>query len=107
MARDFAVRFYHSKAWESVREYVLMRDAYLCRMCGAPATEVHHIIHLTPTNIDDPAVSLSEDNLISLCRECHFEQHRGEHCGGRIREEQYEYEFDENGMLKKKENPPG
>lgn len=83
-----------------------MRDAYLCRNCGAPATEVHHIIHLTPTNIDDPAISLSEDNLISLCRECHFEQHRGEHGSGRIREEQYAYEFDENGMLKKKDIPP-
>ena len=102
MARDFARSFYDSSEWRDVRAYVLMRDAYLCRHCGAPATEVHHIIHLSPANIYDPAIALNPDNLVSLCKECHFAQHRGEHGRGRIREEQYEYCFDENGFLQKK-----
>jgi 5-methylcytosine-specific restriction endonuclease McrA len=102
MARDFAKSFYDSSEWRDVRAYVLMRDAYLCRHCGAPATEVHHIIHLSPANIYDPAIALNPDNLVSLCKECHFAQHRGEHGRGRIWEEQYEYCFDENGFLQKK-----
>jgi len=36
---------------------------------------VHHKIHLTPHNIDDPNITLSEDNLELLCRECHAIEH--------------------------------
>ena len=75
MAREFSKAFYHSKQWQQVREYVLMRDSYLCRICGQPAEEVHHKIHLTPENLYDPRVNLNPDNLISLCRECHFKEH--------------------------------
>ena len=82
-----------------------MRDRYLCTKCGRPAEEVHHIIHLTPDNIGDVSITLNMENLTSLCKDCHFEEHRGEH--GRGREamesaEHYEYTFDENGMLVKK-----
>lgn len=102
MAREFSKAFYHSKEWEKTREYILMRDAYLCRRCGAPATEVHHLIHIRPDNIWDPSITMNPDNLVSLCRACHFEAHRGEHGRGREREEEYGYEFDGNGMLVKK-----
>lgn len=85
-----------------------MRDNYLCQHCGRPATEVHHIKHLEPWNIYDMNVALNPDNLVSLCRDCHFEEHRGEHCLGRQKEAEYQYEFDENGMLvqKKIEDAP-
>ena len=63
MAREFSKAFYHSKQWQQVREYVLMRDSYLCRICGRPAEEVHHKIHLTPGNLYDPRVNLNPDNL--------------------------------------------
>lgn len=79
-----------------------MRDKYKCVKCGRPATEVHHIIHLSPSNIWDPAVSLNPENLMSVCRDCHFEEHRGEHARGREAAEKaggYPYRFDENGML--------
>ena len=84
-----------------------MRDKYLCVKCAEigkviPAEEVHHIIHLSPKNINDPSISLNMDNLISLCREHHFEEHRGEHGRGRQVQEAYPYEFDENGMLRPK-----
>ena len=102
MGRAFSKAFYKSKEWKQVREYVMMRDNYLCRHCGAPATEVHHIKHLEPDNIMDPSITLNPDNLVSLCRDCHFEEHRGEHGLGRQREEEYGFQFDENGMLIKK-----
>jgi 5-methylcytosine-specific restriction endonuclease McrA len=102
MAREFARAFYNSKEWKKVREAVLMRDKYLCRHCGKAAEEVHHIIHLSPDNIGNPAVTMDMGNLISLCKDCHFEEHRGEHGKGREIKEQDEYEFDQNGMLVKK-----
>ncbi|NCD04458.1 MAG: HNH endonuclease, partial [Clostridia bacterium] len=71
MARPFAKPFYRSKEWEKVRQYVIRRDKYLCQKCGSPAEEVHHKIHLSPENINDPEIALSPDNLVSLCRDCH------------------------------------
>ena len=79
-----------------------MRDKYLCQHCGAPATEVHHKKHLSPENIWDVSISLNPDNLVSLCKDCHFEEHRGEHAGGRKaqeNEEPYNYTFDASGQL--------
>lgn len=109
MAQKFSKSFYNSKEWEQVRGYVLMRDKFLCTKCGSPAEEVHHIIHLTPANIFDITITLNPKNLTSLCKACHFEEHRGEHAGGRAKQEQTganQYEFDENGMLVKKNSPP-
>lgn len=50
----------------------------MCVMCGCPAKDVHHKIHLTPENINDPMISLHESNLISLCGDCHKRIHAGE-----------------------------
>ena len=103
MARDFAKAFYNSKEWQMVRASVLKRDNYLCVNCGKPAEEVHHKKHITPANIYDVSVTLNMDNLASLCKECHFEEHRGEHGSGRKKQEELpQYEFDENGMLVQK-----
>lgn len=102
MARTFSKAFYNSKEWAQVREAVMMRDRYLCQQCGKPATEVHHIIHLSPKNINDVSITLNMKNLVSLCKDCHFEAHKGEHGKGRQAEEQYDYEFDETGQLIKK-----
>lgn len=104
MAREFAKSFYKSKVWDNVRQYCLMRDSYLCRQCGRPADDVHHIIHLTPENIGDPGIALNPVNLISLCKDCHFQAHRGEHGSGRKSAEAYPYEFDENGVLVEKKS---
>lgn len=106
MARDFAKSFYRSKEWQQTREYILKRDYYLCVRCGKPAEEVHHKQHLSPENIGDIKITLNPDNLESLCRDCHFEEHRGEHANGRKNlEKTTEYYFDENGILR--QAPPG
>ncbi len=78
MARAFAKPFYNSKEWQNVRDGILMRDKYLCVKCGAPAEEVHHKIPLTATNINDPSITMNPDNLVSLCKECHFKIHNEE-----------------------------
>lgn len=98
MAKKFSQSFYHSKQWKEVRSYILTRDNYLCCRCGKPATEVHHIIHLTEANIGDTAITLNADNLISLCAECHKEQHYNDRY-------HREYYFDENGYLQRIPTP--
>lgn len=80
--QEWAEKFYKSKAWQNVRDYVYKRDAMLCQDClhrglYTPAVEVHHITPLTPDNINDPAVSLNPDNLVSLCKMCHTYRHTG------------------------------
>lgn len=76
MARDFSRQFYKSREWQEVRRYCLMRDKYLCRKCLIkPAEEVHHVIHLSPENIWDTSITLNPDNLVCLCKDCHFKEH--------------------------------
>lgn len=76
--KDFAKQFYLSKAWRETRAYILRRDMGLCVRCGKPGEIVHHKIHLTPQNINDLDIALGEDNLETLCRECHAIEHQGE-----------------------------
>ena len=73
--RAFAKAFYESPAWRSTRAYIIKRDAGLCVRCGALGAIVHHKRPLTPDNIDDPLVSLNEENLETLCRACHAIAH--------------------------------
>ena len=68
-----------------------------CEKCGAVGTEVHHIVHLTNDNVDDPNISINLDNLILLCKECHNKIH-GRFEGNRT------YEFDKDGNLVKTDN---
>lgn len=75
MAREFARAFYNSKDWKKVREYIYNKHHGLCR-CGSVGEEVHHKIWLTPDNINDASISLGEDNLILLCKNCHINIHR-------------------------------
>ena len=76
--QDFARKFYLSKIWRDTRDYIYKRDMGLCVRCGKPGEIVHHKEHLTPQNINNPRVTLSEDNLELLCRECHAVEHEGE-----------------------------
>lgn len=103
MAKEFARAFYNSKEWQTVRSYCMIRDRYKCQICGKPAEEVHHIKHLTPSNIMNNTVSLNPDNLISICRDCHFKQHEIDRLTGKRDIYKGEWEWDENGQLVPKE----
>lgn len=74
--------FYKTKAWQNCRDSYMKYKGGLCELCLAkgiyrPAEIVHHKIHLTPDNINDPAITLNWDNLQALCRDCHGEVHGG------------------------------
>jgi len=104
MAQRFSKPFYNSKEWQTVREYVLKRDRYLCVQCGNPAEEVHHIERLTPSNITDINISLNDKNLISLCKECHFKEHESDkRYGNSIKNNKSdlkdEYMFNDQGYI--------
>lgn len=99
MAQIWSDPFYHSPEWIKVREFVRMRDRYTCQKCGRPMQEVHHKIHLSKENIWDPKITLNPDNLISLCRDCHFRQH--EEDAGRGQAVEKGFHFDDHGQLVK------
>lgn len=80
MAKSFSYAFYHSQAWADARERALVRDAHLCQHCleagrVEPAVMVHHIVELTPANVNDPNFSTNTSNLVSLCDRCHKKVH--------------------------------
>lgn len=86
----------------------MMRDNYLCVRCGNPAEEVHHVKRLTSLTVGDPEIALNLDNLESLCRTCHIDEHRKERTEGtktfnavaHARCEVLEgYVFDEHGQM--------
>ena len=96
--REFAKDFYLSKQWRKVRDYAFKRDFGLCVRCGAPGAIVHHKIHLTPRNIDNPFISLNPDNLETLCRDCHAAEHEAALATDK------DLTFDANGDLIRRED---
>ena len=76
MAREFAKKFYNSQKWKNRREEIFNKYFGICAECGKPGEEVHHIEFLTPLNINDPEITLGDNNVILLCKDCHFNKHR-------------------------------
>lgn len=92
MARDFALSFYKSKAWQDCRDAFFVSRFGLCERCGKPGMIVHHKIKLTPENINSPSVTLNWENLELLCIDCHNREHGGASTAEGLA-------FDENGNL--------
>ena len=99
MARDFAKAFYKSSAWIDCRLSYIKSVGGLCEDCLAkglytPAKVVHHKIHISQDNINDPSVTLSWSNLKAVCQDCHAKEHADVESkyGGR-------YTFDECGNV--------
>lgn len=78
MSKPFSRAFYNSPQWKAARREALRRDRYTCQECDARAVEVHHVIDLTPENINDPMIALNLDNLKSLCHNCHTKITKGD-----------------------------
>ena len=85
-------KFYNSKEWKNQKRiHILKRDKFECQDCKARlreanekgiklsaeerkirrATEVHHIKELK----EYPELALEDDNLVSLCTQCHNVRH--------------------------------
>jgi 5-methylcytosine-specific restriction protein A len=73
--REFAKHFYKSKAWRECRASYIIKVHGLCERCAAGGKIVHHKIYRNESNIDDPYVTLSHDNLELLCHDCHNREH--------------------------------
>ncbi|MFX4263109.1 HNH endonuclease [Pelotomaculum propionicicum] len=97
--KQFAKKFYKSRAWQDCR-VAFFRSMYgLCEQCGAGGVIVHHKTALTPQNINDPTVTLNWDNLELLCQCCHNRAHGSSSTSDDTR-------FDEGGNLIPKTSPP-
>ena len=104
--------FYHSKAWKTSRKSIWLKQNLLCAVCHKPVYVdgisewipkeqrrtgiVHHIEELNNTNVYNDNITLGEDNLIGVCKECHEAIH---HQDIAIRKG---YTFDDYGNLIKK-----
>lgn len=67
-----AVAFYHSKQWQSVRDYVYSRDMATCQSCGNVITDRKIIDHIIPRRLCSPKEALDSNNLWTLCYKCHY-----------------------------------
>lgn len=83
-------RFYKSSAWQVAREIKIREASGKCQRCGVLGEEVHHKTRLTIQNYMDTSVSLNQENLELLCRQCHNSEHN------RFSKQQ---QFDEDGNL--------
>lgn len=78
--KEYAKSFYKSAAWKACRAAYAAHRAGLCEICLqhgriVPGEIVHHKVHITPQNINNPAVTLAWENLQLVCRDCHAELH--------------------------------
>ena len=95
--KPWAERFYNSEAWRACRDGFLKSKGYLCERCSTPSDPVvakiaHHKTYLTKKNINDPAITLSWDNLEALWPDCHNKEHHRN-------DDRRRYDFDEEGNL--------
>ncbi len=70
--------------WWEVREEILERDDFTCRVCGFRADSWHearklHVHHIKP--ISKGGKCIDPDNLITLCEDCHKRTFRNKYRG--------------------------
>lgn len=105
--REFARAFYKGKAWQRCRAgYIAYRrglDGGMCEICGEqPGYIVHHKQHITPANINDPAVTLDWSNLQYVCKHCHDVEHG--YCGQTTQAARIQFDADGNPRPPVKQN---
>jgi len=68
----------YKRDWHHVRERILGRDNYKCSKCGSGENLcVHHKDRVKEND--------NEGNLITLCSSCHFEEHKRDGWGIRVK----------------------
>lgn len=95
---DVLRKFYKSDRWKIARAMRIAKAGGRCENCGAVGSEVHHKKHLTPENVNNPKIAISQENLILLCNACHNKEHE------RFTSKK-EYYFDADGNLIKRTPP--
>lgn len=94
--RSIDNNFYKSKEWRKCRDAYISQHP-LCERCKqkgyiVAAEIVHHKIHLTAENFNDPSVAYNFENLEALCFDCHNKEHFGDKVPRR-------WSFDSDGSL--------
>jgi len=85
---------YHTSAWRKLRQSYYHSQYGVCERCAAPGDIVHHKVHITKENVNDPFITLNEANLELLCHDCHNREHKTTHFPVRKG-----FGFDANGNL--------
>lgn len=71
--------FYCSKKYIELSALIKLQSGGICAHCGGvfdiATLRTHHVIELTLDNIHDPKITLSADNIIVLCHDCHNKVH--------------------------------
>lgn len=105
--------FYNSKLWKKVKKSVWIKQNLLCAECHKPVYVdglsewlpkekrrtgiVHHKIWLDNQNINDDNITINEENLVGVCKECHEKIHHADmSCRNDVM-------FDDEGNLIKKQ----
>ena len=100
--KEWAKSFYTSTAWRQCRDAYYAAQHGICETCQGAGKIVHHTIYLTPSNINDPDISLNWDHLRLDCQTCHNQEHHGSSQAA-VREGLM---FDESGDLVETHTPP-
>ncbi len=84
MAKEYAHSFYNSKSWKECRASYITSVHGLCERCQEKGIIkggyiVHHKEYITPSNINNPEITLNHDNLEYVCEECHNKEHFRKH----------------------------
>ena len=73
MKKHKKVSFLSSYEWKDIRSKTLKRDGNKCYLCGSDENlVVHHILYRRYHK--DQTLNL--DNLITVCRKCHYKIHK-------------------------------
>ena len=81
MAKYSVLRsFYTSEEWGTLRLLLIAERRNKCQKCGKIIPRSidiigHHIIELTPENVQDRTISLNPDNILLVCSDCHNKIH--------------------------------
>ena len=81
MAKPWAISFYNSKAWQDLRWARILQENFRCQDCGEdytlnPAELIgHHMVTLTPGNIQDKNVAMNPRLIKIVCKKCHDKEH--------------------------------